>query len=150
MEASQELIHEPLKLQTSGSLNGQSGRDKRSNPQSGVLTAPTLSLRGQAFGMASSPVPTERRISMPLQWRSRTFDTIQLARQTADDSASSVVMGRKNDPLPTLRLQLADLSNGVALKYSRGNREIAVQLRAAMLDVCIGLSIVMYSISIRS
>jgi hypothetical protein len=140
MEASQELIHEPLKLETSSqilsaSVSAQTGPGKRSNPETGVLTAPSLSLRGQAFGMASSPTSTERRVSMPPPWRSRTLGNIQLARRTADDSSSSVIMGRKNDPLPTLRLQLLDQSNAVALKYSRGNREVAVQLRAALLDV---------------
>ena len=143
METSQELIPEPLKLETSlilsGSVSAQSAPVKRSNPETGVLTAPSLSLRGQAFGMASSPTSTERRVSMPPPWRSRTIDNIQYARQTADDSASSVIMGRKNDPLPTLRLQLLDLSNTVALKYSRGNREVAVQLRAALLDVSVAL-----------
>ena len=143
MEASQELMHEPLKLETSqilsGSVSAQTGPVKRSNPETGAMTAPSLSLRGQAIGMASSPTSTERRVSMPPPWRSRTIENIQLARRTADDSASSVIMGRKNDPLPTLRLQLLDQSNAVALKYSRGNREVAVQLRAALLDVSVAL-----------
>lgn len=70
----------------------------------------------------------------PSSWRNSTLKEIKLSQSVVNRSDQANRSGCGNDPLPSLRETVAELSNEEAHRYFRQTRQVVCQLRESLLD----------------
>lgn len=86
--------------------------------------------------MSSIPFPdVPAPNGIPRPWWEHTLKNVHEAQVAKEQTASGIQETRLRDPLPTLRMAVAENCNEAISNYTRGVRDITVYLRAVFLMV---------------